>query len=60
MSLAETNREFLEAAWHAATAGADTPVPTEDSGMLTVNELRAASHGRPWWSVTGFVRRHGT
>lgn len=56
VSLAETNREFLEAAWHAATVGAETPVPTGDSGMLTVAELRHASHGRPWWSMTGFVR----
>ena len=33
VSLAETNREFLEAAWAAATAGADAPVPTDDHGM---------------------------
>ncbi|MBP6685006.1 MAG: transcription-repair coupling factor, partial [Leucobacter sp.] len=51
-----TNREFLEAAWHAATVGADTPIPTGDSGMLTVAELRRASQQRPWWSMTGFVR----
>ncbi|WP_125099472.1 transcription-repair coupling factor [Leucobacter chromiireducens] len=56
VSLAETNREFLEAAWHAATAGADTPVPVDDAGLLSVTELRAASVGRPWWSTTGFVR----
>ena len=56
VSLAETNREFLEAAWSAATAGADAPVPTDDSGMLSVGELRAASHGRPWWTVSTFVR----
>ena len=56
VSLAETNREFLEAAWHAATVGAETPVPTGDSGMLTVAELRRASQDRPWWSLTGFVR----
>ncbi|QZY52689.1 transcription-repair coupling factor [Leucobacter tenebrionis] len=55
VSLAETNREFLEAAWSAATAGADTPVPTDDSGMLSVSELRAASRGRPWWTVSTFV-----
>ncbi|WP_442918949.1 transcription-repair coupling factor [Leucobacter sp. VD1] len=55
VSLAETNREFLEAAWSAATAGADAPVPTEDNGMLSVSELRAASHGRPWWSISTFV-----
>lgn len=56
VSLAETNREFLEAAWHAATVGAETPIPTGDSGMLTVAELRRASRTRPWWSMTGFVR----
>ncbi|UOQ60328.1 transcription-repair coupling factor [Leucobacter rhizosphaerae] len=56
VSLAETNREFLEAAWHAATAGADAPVPVDDSGLLSVGDLRAASHGRPWWSVSNFVR----
>ncbi|SJN12728.1 Transcription-repair coupling factor [Leucobacter sp. 7(1)] len=56
VSLAETNREFLEAAWHAATAGADAPVPVQDSGMLTVAELREASADRPWWTVSSFVR----
>ncbi|MBL3698581.1 transcription-repair coupling factor [Leucobacter luti] len=55
VSLAETNREFLEAAWHAATAGADAPMPIEDGGMLTVAELRAASASRPWWTVSSFV-----
>ncbi|QAB17320.1 transcription-repair coupling factor [Leucobacter muris] len=59
VSLAETNREFLEAAWSAATAGADAPVPTEDSGMLSVSELRAASRGRPWWTVSTFVAGDG-
>ncbi|GAA1610956.1 transcription-repair coupling factor [Leucobacter chromiireducens] len=56
VSLAETNREFLEAAWHAATAGADAPVPVQDSGMLTVAQLREASADRPWWTVSSFVR----
>ncbi|MCB1272902.1 MAG: transcription-repair coupling factor, partial [Leucobacter sp.] len=54
-SLAETNQEFLEAAWAAATAGADAPVPVEDHGMLTVTQLRSAWHG-PWWTVSTFVR----
>lgn len=56
VSLADTNREFLEAAWQAATAGADAPAPVEDSGMLALGELRAVSQGRPWWSVSNFVR----
>lgn len=54
-SLAETNREFLEAAWAAATAGADAPVPTDDHGMLSLAELREAAGARPWQTVTGFV-----
>lgn len=56
VSLADTNREFLEAAWSAATAGADAPVPVEDSGMLSVAELRAAAGRRPWWTVSSFVQ----
>ncbi|KIP52020.1 transcription-repair coupling factor [Leucobacter komagatae] len=56
VSLSDTNNEFREAAWHAATVGAETPIPTGDSGMLTVAELRRASPARPWWSMTGFVR----
>ena len=55
VSLAETNREFLEAAWAAATAGADAPVPTDDHGMLTMRELRCAAGERPWQTLTGFV-----
>ena len=55
VSLAETNREFLEAAWAAATAGADAPVPTDDHGMLTMLELREAAGSRPWQTLTGFV-----
>jgi len=55
VSLAETNREFLEAAWAAATAGADAPVPTDDHGMLTMRELRDAAGVRPWQTLTGFV-----
>ena len=60
VSLAETNREFLEAAWQAATAGADAPVPVDEAGMLSMAELRAASHGRPWWTVTGFSEGEGS
>lgn len=59
VSLAETNREFLEAAWYAATAGADAPLPTGDSGMLTITELQEASPDRPWWSVSSFVHDEG-
>ncbi|MFV0435027.1 MAG: transcription-repair coupling factor [Leucobacter sp.] len=60
VSLAETNREFLEAAWQAATAGADAPIPSDDSGMLSVPQLRAASRTRPWWTVSTFVAGDGS
>lgn len=59
VSLAETNREFLEAAWAAATAGAEAPVPTDNHGMLTMLELREAAGGRPWQTITGFVAGSG-
>ncbi|NLB47105.1 MAG: transcription-repair coupling factor [Microbacteriaceae bacterium] len=55
VSLADTNREFLEAAWAAATAGAEAPVPTDNHGMLSLAELRDAAGSRPWQTVTGFV-----
>lgn len=59
VSLADTNREFLEAAWYAATAGADAPIPVDDSGMLSMRELREAASGRPWWTVSSFVQDAG-
>ena len=42
VSLAETNREFLEAAWSAATAGAEAPIDLASGDFLTVGELRDA------------------
>ncbi|MDI6021988.1 transcription-repair coupling factor [Leucobacter sp. UT-8R-CII-1-4] len=59
VSLADTNREFLEAAWTAATAGADAPVPTDDHGMLSMRELKAAAGRRPWQTISGFVNDAG-
>ncbi len=55
-SLVETNREFLEAAWAAATAGADAPIPADDHGMLTLAEVRQAFGGTAWWSMSSFVQ----
>ena len=58
LSLAETNREFLEAAWSAATAGAESPVDLSESlglgGFLTVTGLRAAARPRTWWTISPF------
>jgi transcription-repair coupling factor (superfamily II helicase) len=53
-SLADTNREFLEAAWSAATAGAEAPIDLDSGDFLTLNDLRAASGDRTWWSLSGF------
>ena len=62
ISLAETNREFLDAAWSAATAGAQSPIDLSTElkaglgrgDFLTVNALRAAAGARPWWTLSPF------
>ena len=56
MTLGETNREFLEAAWSAATAGADTPVDLGAGDFLAIPELQQATRerGGVWWSLSGF------
>ena len=54
VSLAETNREFLHAAWNAATAGAQAPIDLESGDFLTVNQLRERAGKRTWWTVSSF------
>jgi len=56
ITLGETNQEFLEAAWSAATAGADTPVDLGAGDFLTLPELResARDRGGVWWTLSGF------
>ncbi|WP_404433721.1 transcription-repair coupling factor [Microbacterium lacus] len=56
ITLGETNREFLEAAWSAATAGADTPVDLGAGDFVTLPHLRDAAHARGdvWWTVSAF------
>lgn len=54
VSLAETNREFLAAAWNAATAGAEAPIDLDAGDFLTVAALRVAAGSRPWWTLSGF------
>jgi len=63
ISLAETNREFLGAAWSAATAGADSPIDLESGDFLTLGRLResvtytrpgAAASGHSWWTLSSF------
>lgn len=54
VNLAETNREFLDAAWNAATAGAEAPIDLGSGDFLTVQQLRAAAGDRPWWTLSAF------
>jgi len=55
-TLAETNREFLDAAWSAATAGAATPVDLGAGDFVSLSELREATHerGGVWWTLSAF------
>ncbi|MCD5346541.1 transcription-repair coupling factor [Agromyces sp. S2-1-8] len=62
-SLAETNREFLAAAWNAATIGAGAPIDLDAGDFLTVARLREATlfsapgeadPGRVWWTLSAF------
>ena len=54
LHLAETNREFLDAAWNAATAGAQAPIDLEAGDFLTVTGLRQAAGSRAWWTLSAF------
>ncbi|MFB2556505.1 transcription-repair coupling factor [Herbiconiux liangxiaofengii] len=55
VNLSETNREFLAAAWTAATAGAEAPIDLASGEFITLNDLRhAAGTGRPWWTLSEF------
>ncbi|MGY6496902.1 MAG: transcription-repair coupling factor, partial [Microcella sp.] len=53
-NLVETNREFLSAAWHAATAGAEAPIDLDAGDFLTVSALRQSAGERAWWTVSQF------
>ena len=56
MTLSETNREFLEAAWSAATAGGDSPVDLGAGDFLSLPDLReaASARGGTWWTFSTF------
>ncbi|MEC5183690.1 transcription-repair coupling factor (superfamily II helicase) [Cryobacterium sp. MP_3.1] len=63
ISLAETNREFLSAAWNAATAGAEAPIDLASGDFLTLGTLRdavrysapgAGASERVWWTLSSF------
>ncbi|NHI17359.1 transcription-repair coupling factor [Microbacterium excoecariae] len=55
-SLAETNAEFLEAAWNAATAGGEAPLDLAHAGFVGVGDLReaASARGGVWWTLSPF------
>ncbi|TAL41541.1 MAG: transcription-repair coupling factor, partial [Salinibacterium sp.] len=53
-NLLETNREFLGAAWNAATAGAEAPIDLDAGDFVTINGLRTAAGDRPWWTLSTF------
>ncbi|MDN4615851.1 transcription-repair coupling factor [Leifsonia sp. F6_8S_P_1B] len=63
VSLAETNREFLTAAWSAATVGAAAPIDLAAGDFLTLQQLHdsvkysrpgAPAGDHPWWTMSGF------
>ena len=54
VSLVETNREFLSAAWNAATAGAEAPIDLDSGDFLSVNDLHDAAGARSWWTLSSF------
>jgi transcription-repair coupling factor (superfamily II helicase) len=54
VSLVETNREFLGAAWHAATAGAEAPIDLDAGDFLSITALREAAGDRAWWTLSSF------
>ncbi len=56
ISLAETNREFLDAAWSAATAGASAPIDLGAGDFVPLPALRAAAKARDgvWWTLSVF------
>lgn len=53
-NLVETNREFLAAAWNAATAGAEAPIDLSTGEFVTLSSLRESAGDRPWWTLSGF------
>ena len=55
-SLGETNREFLDAAWSAATAGASAPIDLQTGDFLSIADFRAAVHAHDgvWWRLSAF------
>lgn len=55
MQLAETNREFLEAAWHSAATADQAPVEVAGGGFFTLEELKQRANDAVWWTTSSFV-----
>lgn len=53
-SLAETNEEFLHAAWDAATEGANAPIDLSAGGFVDLSQFKDALAGRPLFTVSQF------
>ncbi len=56
ITLGETNREFLSAAWSAATVGAQAPIDLSGGDFLSLPSLResSAERGGVWWTLSTF------
>ncbi|MEV4774124.1 transcription-repair coupling factor [Microbacterium sp. LWH12-1.2] len=56
ITLGDTNREFLDAAWSAATSGASAPIDLGAGDFLTVAQLREVvrERGGVWWRLSPF------
>ncbi|MEV7631468.1 transcription-repair coupling factor [Microbacterium sp. NPDC089318] len=56
-NLGETNREFLDAAWSAATSGASAPIDLGAGDFISLARMREIVHERDgvWWRVTPFA-----
>ena len=57
ITLGDTNREFLDAAWSAATSGASAPIDLGAGDFLTIAELREVvrDRGGVWWRLSPFM-----
>lgn len=57
ITLGETNREFLDAAWSAATSGASAPIDLGAGDFLTISRLREVvrDRGGVWWRLSPFA-----
>ncbi|WP_334146679.1 transcription-repair coupling factor [Microbacterium sp.] len=56
ITLGDTNREFLDAAWSAATSGASAPIDLGSGDFLTIAQLREVvrDRGGVWWRLSPF------